>query len=65
MVLGQNKNQLKQHYRFLLEIHRRPLKKKMNPTGIFIDLTKAYDILNHKVLLFKLNSYGIKGVANL
>ena len=37
----------------------------MNQTGIFLDLTKAYDILNHKVLLSKLNSYGIRGVANL
>jgi hypothetical protein len=37
----------------------------MNPTGIFLDLTKAYDILNHKVLLSKLNSYGTRGVANL
>ena len=59
------KNQLKQHYRFLLEVHRRPLKKKINPIGIFLDLTKAYDILNHKVLLSKLNSYGVRGIANL
>jgi len=28
-------------------------------------LTKAYDVLSHKVLLSKLNSYGIRGVANL
>ena len=63
MVLGQE-NQLKQHYRFLLKVHRRPLKKK-NPIGIFLDLTKAYDILNYKVLLYKLNFYGIRGVTNL
>jgi hypothetical protein len=37
----------------------------MNRIGIFFDLTKAYDALNHKVLLSKLNSYGIRGVANL
>jgi hypothetical protein len=37
----------------------------MNPTGIFLDLTKPYDILNHRVLLSKLDSYGIRGVANL
>jgi hypothetical protein len=38
---------------------------KMIPTGIFLDLTKACDVLNHKVLLSKLNSYGIRGVTNL
>jgi hypothetical protein len=37
----------------------------LNTTGIFLDLTKAYDILYHKILLSKLNSYGIRGVANL
>jgi hypothetical protein len=37
----------------------------MNPTRIFLDLTKAYGALNHKVLLSKLNSYGIRSVAIL
>jgi hypothetical protein len=37
----------------------------MNPTGIFLDLTQAYDVLNHPTLLSKLNSYGIRGVVNL
>jgi len=37
----------------------------MNPIGIFLDLTKPYDVLSHKVLLAKLNSYGIRGMANL
>jgi hypothetical protein len=39
--------------------------KKTNPIGIFLDLTIAYNVLNHKVLLSKLNSYGMRGVANL
>jgi len=29
--------------------------------GIFFYLTKAYDVLNHKVLLDKLHSYGVRG----
>ena len=52
------KNQLKQHYRFLSNVHRRPL-------GGGTPITKVYDVLNHKVLLSKLNSYCIRGVANL
>jgi hypothetical protein len=40
------------------------IERKLNPTGVFLDLTKAYDVLNHRVLLSKLDSYGIRGVAN-
>jgi hypothetical protein len=41
------------------------IEKKMNPVQIFLDLTKAYDALNHKILLSELNSYGIRGMASL
>ena len=40
------------------------MNKGMFSCGVFIDLQKAFDTIDHHILLQKLNHYGIRGIVN-
>ena len=40
------------------------LDNKHHSLGIFLNLSKAFETLNHDILLHKLNMYGLRGLAN-
>lgn len=48
----------------LTENIRQSIDKGKYTCGVFIDLQKAFDTVDHEILLYKLNHYGIRGIAN-
>ena len=48
----------------LTEDIRKAIDDNMFAVGVFIDLQKAFDTVDHDILLKKLEHYGIRGVAN-
>jgi hypothetical protein len=48
----------------LLASVQESIEKKENQIGIFCDLTKVYDAMSHNTLLFKLQKYVVRRLAN-
>ena len=48
----------------ITETIREALDSKRIAGGVFVDLQKAFDTVNHEILLQKLNHYGIRGIVN-
>ena len=48
----------------LTESIRKALDNNKYAVGIFVDLQKAFDCVEHNILLSKLNHYGIRGISN-
>jgi hypothetical protein len=64
MVSGK-RNQPRQASQTFTESIHEAMDRGLNARGLFFNLTKSYDIINHDILLDKLNSYGISGKTNL
>ena len=48
----------------ITETIRSALDSKKVAAGIFVDLQKAFDTVNHEILVQKLNHYGVRGTVN-
>ena len=48
----------------ILDEIRNNLDNNAYSCGVFVDLEKAFDTVNHKILLKKLEHYGIRDIAN-
>jgi hypothetical protein len=48
----------------LIEDITNNLDNNLATTGVFIDLRKAFDTIDHSILIKKLYHYGVRGIAS-
>lgn len=46
----------------IVDRFRKAIDNNLYICGVFIDFLKAFDAVNHQILLIKLEKYGIRGV---
>jgi hypothetical protein len=60
----ENKSTESASHSFMESVQEAP-QRHLHVGGIFLDLSKTYDIINHNMLLEKVDSYGVRGSANM
>jgi hypothetical protein len=50
-------------FQFIEKIYE-AMDNRKKPLGLFIDLSKAFDLVDHKILLTKLEHIGVRGISN-
>ena len=48
----------------ITETIRQALDNKKNASGVFVDLQKAFEMVNHEILIGQLEHFGIRGTEN-